>query len=457
MVNLKSCSSLDQCREKIKSLVSAYVPGEWIVGRGWNQHQWREKREPSRFDLDDLARENPMMMIRADGHTVWVNTLALKQGGITKDSPAPSIGKIEKDPISGEPTGILREAIGLFRRFLPRSSREDWKKAALAAQTEAVKTGLTGIHTCEMLPQYEALTDLDREGKLKIRTYHLLRPQEIEELKEKGIHPGYGSGRLWVGHMKLFADGSLGSGTALLHEPYQDDPANKGLATFSVDALQDQIEQTYAWGGEVAIHAIGDRAVSNCLQAIAGARAKAGIRPGEKRDRLEHVQLHRAEDLPLFRDLGLTASVQPVFTATDWRLAEEKWGSSRSRRAYAWKTLLDWGIPLQFGSDAPFDHIDPLLGLHAAVTRQTPQGEPAGGWFPEERLTLPDSVTAFTRGPTWTSRRESELGSLTVGKGADITIFEKDLFTIPAEEWPAIPVELTIIDGEIVFQKGGGI
>ena len=453
LANLKNLSSLAQCREKIRTAVSTYPPGEWIVGRGWDDRQWEENRQPTRGDLDDLAPANPLMLFRADGHTVWVNSLALEKAGVTKDSPDPPGGKIERDSTTGEPTGILREAIGVLRKFMPRSSREDLKSAALAAQQEALKSGLTGIHSSEMLPQFEALADLEKEGKLKIRIYHLLRPQDIDILSDRALKPGDGSPRLWIGHMKLFADGSLGSGTALLHEPYRDDPSNSGLSTLPVESLRDQIRRIYAWGGAAAIHAIGDRAVTNCLAAIAEARKMEGIGPGRKRDRLEHVQLHRSSDLPLFRDLEVTASVQPVFTATDWQQAEEKWGHSRSRRAYAWKTFRKAGIPVQFGSDAPFDHINPILGLQAAVTRQTPKGEPPGGWFPEERLSLEESIEGFTRIPAWTSGRENDLGSISIGKRADITVFEKNLFEVAPENWPSIGVEMTMIDGEIVYYK----
>ena len=453
LVSLKNLSSLDQCRQKIRTAVSTYPPGEWIVGRGWDDRKWKENRPPNRYDLDDLAPANPLMLFRADGHTVWVNSMALEKAGVTKSSPDPPGGKIERDPATGEPTGIMREAIGVLRKFMPRSSRDDLKSAALAAQEEALKAGLTGVHSCEMLPQFEALAELDQEEKLKIRVYQLLRPQEADTLSARGMRPGSGSPRLWVGHMKLFADGSLGSGTALLHEPYKDDPTNNGLAVLPLETLRDQIRQTYTWGGDVAIHAIGDRAVSNCLAAISEARQLEGIGPAEKRDRLEHVQLHRSSDLALLQSLGVTVSVQPVFTATDWQQAEEKWGHSRCRRAYAWKTFRQAGIPLQFGSDAPFDHINPVLGLQAAVTRQTPEGEPAGGWFPEERLSLAEGIEAFTQIPAWTSRRETTLGSISPGKRADITVFQKNLFEIPPETWPSIEVEMTMIEGEIVYRK----
>ncbi|MCP4755390.1 MAG: amidohydrolase family protein, partial [Proteobacteria bacterium] len=202
-----------------------------------------------------------------------------------------------------------------------------------------------------------------------------------------------------------------------------------------------------------AVHAIGDLAVTHCLDAMAEARSLAGIDPQGKRDRIEHVQLHKPDDLNRFRDMGIAASVQPVFTATDWSLAERKWGRERCRLAYAWKSLLEADIPLLFGSDTPFDRIDPRLGLLTAVARQTEHAQPPGGWFPEQRLTLQESLKGFTLLPAWASRSEDRLGSVSPGKLADLTVFEKNLFDIPPQSWPAVNVELTVVDGEIVYRR----
>ena len=251
--------------------------------------------------------------------------------------------------------------------------------------------------------------------------------------------------------MKLFADGSLGSGTALLHESYTDDPAQRGIAVLTPEALQQKIQLAYQQGWEVAIHAIGDQALTNALGASAAARK---IYPGIKRDRFEHVQLFRPQDLPLLRNLGVVASVQPVHVTTDWPIAEKRWGQPRCRYAYAWKSLLRAGIHLQFGSDAPVEPINPLLGMQAAVTRQTTQGEPFGGWFPEEKFSLEQSIQGFTLLFSWTSHRESHLGTLAGGKWADLTIFNQDLFGLPPDCWSSVEVEMTVVHGELVYQKG---
>jgi hypothetical protein len=243
----------------------------------------------------------------------------------------------------------------------------------------------------------------------------------------------------------------LGSGTALLHEPYADDATQSGIAVTSVEDLQESVEDAYRHGYDVAIHAIGDKAATNCLTAIAGAREKV---PGGRRDRIEHVQLLRPEDVRLFRDLGVVASVQPVFLPTDWRVAETRWGEARCRSGgYVWRSILEAGIPMQFGSDAPVEPNHPLLGLQAAVARQTTRGEPDGGWFPEQQLTLEQAIKGFTEVAAWTARREGELGIIAAGGRADLTVFERDLFHAPVRDWPSVGVEMTLIDGELVHQK----
>ncbi len=199
-------------------------PAEWIIGRGWNHHQWEERREPTRKDLDDILPDNPAMMVRACGHSIWVNTAALERAGVTSRTPNPAGGQIDKDPASGEPTGLLREAREIIEAHIPAPSLEERKQMVLAAQEDALRSGITGVHTCETLKEWEAFAALEAEGKLKLRVYHLLPPDDLEEAAARGIKAGSGSERLWFRHVKLFADGSLGAGTALMHEPYSDDP-----------------------------------------------------------------------------------------------------------------------------------------------------------------------------------------------------------------------------------------
>ena len=450
MVNLRNAASLVEVRERIQKAVALHRPAEWIIGRGWNHHQWAEQREPTRKDLDDIIPDNPAMMVRTCGHSIWVNTAALERAGVTRQTPNPAGGQIDKDPDSSEPTGLLRESRDIIEAHIPSPSLEERKQMVLAAQEEALRNGITGVHTCESLDEWEAFAALDAEGKLKVRVYHLLPPDDLEEAAGRGITAGFGSERLWFRHVKLFADGSLGSGTALMHAPYSDDPNECGIACLEKDMLEAKIKLAYSCGCDVAIHAIGDLAVTNALESIAAARKHF---PEDHRDRLEHVQLYRPRDLTLFRDLGAVASVQPVFIATDWAPADKRWGRQRCRYAYAWKSLLQAGLRLQFGSDAPVETINPLYGIHAAVTRQTVLGEPSGGWFPEQKLSLEESITGFTAVAAWSTRRENELGTIAPGKWADITVYNQDLFTLPCDHWPDVQTEMTVVNGEVVYSR----
>ena len=454
MVNLRNAASLAEVRERIQKAVVSYGPTEWIIGRGWNHHQWEEQREPTRKDLDDIIPNNPAMMVRVCGHSVWVNTAALDRAGVTSRTPDPAGGQIDKDPGNGKPTGLLREARDIIEAHIPSPTLEERKQMVLAAQEDALRNGITGVHTCESLKEWEAFAALEAEGKLKVRVYHLLPPDDLEEAVGRGITAGFGSERLWFKHVKLFADGSLGSGTALMHAPYSDDSNGCGIAYLEKDRLEEKIKLAYSHGCDVAIHAIGDLAVTNALESIAAARKQF---PGDHRDRLEHVQLYRPRDLSLFHDLKVVASVQPVFLPTDWAPADRRWGPQRCRYAYAWKSLLQAGLRLQFGSDAPVETINPIYGIQAAVTRQTVLGEPSGGWFPEQKLSLEDSITGFTAVAAWSARREDKLGSIAAGKWADLTVYNQDLFSLPPDNWADVETEMTVVHGEVVYSRAWGI
>ena len=450
-VDLRDLPSLAACRERIREALRGRAPGEWVLGRGWNHHNWEEKREPLRADLDDIAPDNPVMMVRACGHSQWVNSRALAAAGIDRGTPDPPGGLIDRSPKTGEPTGMLRELRSFVERAIPVPSLEERRQAVLLAQQHALRLGVTGAHTCERYEQWEAFEALDREGALKVRIYHLLWPQDLDEAAANGVRPGHGSKRLWAGHMKLYADGSLGAGTALLHEPYTDEPGNTGLEVLSLPQLQEKIELGYRRGYSVGIHAIGDKAVTHCLLAIAAARKAV---PGARRDRIEHIQIYRQQDLGLFLEMGIVGSVQPRFVSTDWSVADRRWGAARCRNGYAWRSLMDAGVPLLFGSDAPVEPMDPILGLQAAVTRQTPEGLPPGGWYPDQRLSLEESLPGFTTAPAWVSGRQEQSGSIRVGKWADLTVFAQDLFVVPPSEWPSAPVEMTIVNGEVLYRHG---
>lgn len=447
-VDLRDLPSIAACRERVRAAVAGKGPGEWIIGRGWNEHIWSDRREPVAADLDDLAPDHPVMLVRCCGHSVWLNGLAMRLAGITREAPDAPGARIERDG-NGTPVGLCREYRKIVERIIPPPTLAERKQAALRAQTEAFRHGVTGVHSCETLAEWEALAALEGEGRLRLRVHHTLPPEQVEEALGRGIRLTRGSERLWLGQVKLFADGTLGSSTALMHAPYADDAATSGLECLSVAQLRERVELAYRHGGDVAVHAIGDLATSNVLDAIEGARRAF---PGPRRDRIEHVQVVYPPDFARFRELGVVASCQPVHLHTDMRVAERKWGE-RCRYGYAWKSMLRQGIRLQFGSDAPVEQINPLLGLHAAMTRQRPDGEPAGGWYPEQRLSLEESLHAFTAVPAWTSRREERLGALRPGMLADLTIFAEELDRLPPERLPAVPVEMTMVGGEVVYRR----
>ena len=450
-LDLRDLPSIEECRRRVVEAAAHRKPGEWIIGRGWSEHVWQERREPTARDLDDIAPHHPVMLVRHCGHTIWLNSLAMAKARITKETPDEPGARIERDADTGEPTGLLREYRKIIEREIPPPTPAERKDAALLAQQQALRFGVTGVHSCETLQEWEALAALDEEGKLKVRVHHLLPPEELDTARSRGIELGKGSERLWFGQVKLFADGSLGSGTALLHEPYTDNLAQRGIACLTPKELQERIELAYQYGGDVGVHAIGDQAVTNVLKSIEAARRRF---QGPRRDRIEHVQLFHPDDLSLFWDLGVVASVQPVHLLTDMPVAEKRWGMIRCRYAYAWKSLLRAGVRLQFGSDAPVESINPLLSVHAAVTRQSLSGEPGDGWFPDERLTLEEVIHGFTQMPAWVSRNEHHLGSLTPGKKADLTVFAQDPFRVAPDRLASVTVEMTMVNGEVVYQRG---
>ncbi len=446
-VDLRDLTSIAACRERVKAAIPKTPSGTWIIGRGWNEHIWTDRREPNAADLNDIDPDHPIMLVRCCGHSVWLNAMAMQAAGITKETVDASGARIERDA-NGQPIGLCREYRKIIEKIIPPPTLEERKAAGLRAQAEAVKYGVTGVHSCETLAEWEALAELETAGRLKLRVHHTLPPEQVEEAARKGILLTKGSERLWFGQVKLFADGTLGSSTALLHAPYSDNPAPTGLEVLSVKQMQERMELAYRHGGDVAVHAIGDLAVSNVLQAIRAARKNV---KGKRRDRIEHVQLVQPDDFGVFKALDVVASVQPVHLLTDMQPAEQKWGMQRCRYAYAWKTMLNEGLRVQFGSDAPVEHINPLFSFYAAVNRQSVSGAPQSGWFPEERLTLEEVIHGFTVVPAWTSRKEKELGVLAAGRRADITVFAEDLFATPAEKLASVGVQMTIVDGETVY------
>lgn len=447
-LNLKGTSSIKECRELILAAVANSSPGEWIVGRGWDNNLWDEDREPTKADLDDIAPNNPIFLTRVCGHSAWVNSKALEFAGVDAETKDLAGGKIEKDG-TGEPNGLIRETLEIISDFIPVDSYSKLKKAALLAQDKMLSYGLTSVHSLENLTRYNVVKDLDLAGELKLRVYHSLHIDDIEEAEKEKIDLDYASDNLWLGHVKLYADGSLGSGTAYLHEPYSDEPDNKGLPFLDYDELYAGVKFAYERNYGVMIHAIGDQAVTNGLQAIIDARVD--FPELKSRDRIEHVQLIKDEHISLFKDNEIIASVQPVFLATDRYMAEKKWGLERCKNSYAWKTLDLAGVKMQFGSDSPIESANPIFGIYTAIKRKSYK-DSAPSWFPEQSLSLEGAIIGFTQQASFTAGKEDFFGIIAVGKFADLTVFKDDLFELDIEKLPEAKVEMTIIGGEIVYR-----
>ncbi|NPV07678.1 MAG: amidohydrolase [Anaerolineae bacterium] len=429
--------------------VAAYAarrPGtRWILGHGWNENTWTPPALPSRVSLDEAIPDRPVLLSRADGHMIWVNTIALRAAGIAADTPDPPGGRIERDA-RGEPTGILRErATALVWDQVPLASLSERVSALRQAQAEALSLGLVGLHTMEGPDALEALQDMRQKGELSLRVL-VLPPADLRpELGRLGLKPSFGDEWLQLGQLKLFADGSLGSRTAWMLEPIEGEPDNRGIPIHPPAELAGIIEEAHAAGWPCAIHAIGDAANRTVLDVL----ERAPRAPGSLPDRIEHVQIIRPEDATRMGALGVVASMQPVHVSTDWRVADRLWGS-RSRHSYAWRLLANAGVTLAFGSDAPVEPISPWAGLQVAITRTGLDGHPEGGWYPEQRLSLEEALAGFTRGVAAAAGEPHE-GRLAPGCRADFVVLGTDPFTTEPDRLAQSRPVATYVGGRLAW------
>ncbi|MDQ2911855.1 MAG: amidohydrolase [Chloroflexota bacterium] len=467
-IDLRATKTIDEALEIIGRSARKLPPGQWLTGGRFDKNNWG--RWPTRADLDRVTGDRPTVMRSRDGHARWLNTAALRAAGIGNDTAAPEGGAIFHDA-SGEPSGVLQErANELADRAMPAATEADCDAATMRAQGEALKRGVTGVESLEQASSYAALRRARERDALKMRilmgiphrslalsipttgTPPQIRdaaPFDFEAALETGMRTGQGDEWLQLGHVKFFSDGALGSQTAALEEPYEG-TEDRGILTFDPLELRTDVARAAAGGLAVAIHAIGDRAVHVALDAVAPTRVTS---PG-LRQRLEHIQLVREEDLGRFGALGVIASMQPIHCTSDRDLADRYWGPNRTPRAYPWRTLLERGAVLAFGSDAPVEPIDPLLGIHAAVTRRRPtDGEP---WFPAQRLSLDEALHAYSAGAAYSTGREREWGTLEVGMRFDATVVDRDLANLKEDELLEAKVRATITDGVVRYADGLG-
>jgi predicted amidohydrolase YtcJ len=445
-VNLEGAVSLREAVARVAEAVAGARPGEWVRGRGWNKNPWPEGRFPRKEDLDPISPHNPVALVSKDGHLLWCNSLALTQAGITVHTPDPPGGEIERE--HGEPTGILKErAQTLVSQVLPEPSDGEVEAAILQALPVAHAAGITGIHDVEDEQVFRAFQRLYRDGRLPLRVVMGIPEHSLDAAIGLGSRSGLGDEWVRFGFVgEIFSDGTLGSQTANMLEPFSGQTGNTGIAIHGKEELCDLVRRAAEAGLACAIHAIGDRANRWVLDAFEAARPVA--RRFGLRQRIEHAQLLHPDDLARLAGLGVVASMQPIHCTSDRDAADRYWGR-RARYAYAFRSLADSGAVLAFGSDAPVETLDVLRGLHAAVFRR----DPADGrdpWYPQEALTVEGALRAYTNGAAYASGEEHVKGSLEEGKVCDLAVLDHDVVSEPASLAHA-RVRLTVLGGQVVF------
>ncbi|HKO58606.1 MAG TPA: amidohydrolase [Thermoanaerobaculia bacterium] len=446
-VNVVGVSSIDEVLARVKERAATAAPGEWILGRGWDQNRWAGKQFPTAAPLDAAIADHPVWLRRVDGHAGWANSAAMRAAGITASTPDPEGGRLLRDA-NGQPTGVfVDEAMELIDSKVPPPSFELRKRRVLAAAQRIAENGLTEIHDAGADAEtIRAVRELIDEKRFPIRVYVMLTDDAalLREWLARGPLMAHGD-RLTVRAIKLYADGALGSRGAALLEPYSDDPKNSGLLIAKPEHIEDVARRALAAGFQVNTHAIGDRGVRNVIDAY----ERAGIAAG-RRFRIEHLQVISPPDVPRVARLGIIASMQPTHATSDMPWAEDRLGPVRIRGAYAWRTMLDSGARLALGSDFPVEAVNPFFGIHAAVTRQDQSGKPPGGWYPDQRLTLAEAVRGFTSDAAYAAFEEQTRGTIEPGKLADFTVVEGDFFE-GKELWKTKVIK-TVVGGRVVYE-----
>jgi len=429
--------------------------GEWILRGNWDHQQFDPVELPRKEWIDAVTPDNPVCVNRHDGHMALVNSLALKLSGVTKDMPSPEGGEILKDPLTGEPTGILKDAaMDLVMNHIPEPSLEERLRAVEAGLAHAKSQGVTSIHDMEYTSSFEVYKKLLEQNKLTARLYVYVPISEIELLSEHRLSQPLQSNFLRIAGLKGFVDGSLGSSTALFFDPYTDDPTKKGLMAsdmFPEGIMEKRLMEADLVGLQVAIHAIGDKAnhiILDLFEKVINANVDR-----DRRWRIEHVQHILPEDIERMSTLRIIASVQPYHAVDDGRWAEKKIGKKRAGYTYAFRSLLDEGIILACGSDWTVAPLDPLTGIFAAVTRQTLDGKNPGGWIPGQKITIEEAIKGYTLHAAYTEFAEHQKGSVEEGKFADLVVLDQNLFEIPPEKILETKVLMTILNGQIIYQK----
>lgn len=459
-VQLGDADSPDVFRARIAAFARTQPKGAWLRNGGWDHQRWSPAVLPTHQLIDDVTPDNPVLLWRTDGHMAFANALAMKLAGVDRNTPDVPGGEIVRDA-TGAPTGIFKDAAtALIESKMPPLTERELDGALTAAMAEAARHGVTSVQNMadsaddpDSQRDFREFQTFERAGRLTVRIYASRGLRHWSSLAEAGVQAPFGSDTLRMGDLKAFADGAIGSQTAWMERPFEGS-SYRGLQ--SVD-LQHR-EQMFAMmqgadraGLQLVIHAIGDQANRDILDLFEQVAQADG--PADRRFRIEHAQHVDRDDFKRFARLGVIASMQPYHAIDDGRWVEAVIGHERSRTSYAWRSMLDSGVVLAFGSDWPVAPLDPILGIYAAATRRTLDGKTPGGWIPEQRITVAEAVHAYTMGSAYAEHQEAKKGSITPGKLADLVVLSDDIFAIPPEKIADTKVDMTIFDGRIVYER----
>ncbi len=450
-VDLRPADSPEDFIARLGAYAAEKKPGEWILGGDWDHERWPGAPLPRREWIDSVTPRNPVFVQRLDGHMALANTAALRAAGITRATRDIPGGVIVRDRRTGEPTGVLKdEAMGPVFGVIPNATDEQRDRALRRAMDHAAARGVTTVvHVSVPWGDLGAYLRAKQAGQLKVRAALYFPLQDWRRVADTVAKIGRGDDQVWIGGVKGYVDGSLGSTTALFYSPYNDDPSTSGVLTTPEDSLRRWIGAADSAGLQVVVHAIGERA-NGLLLDIYDSVAKAhGAR--DRRFRIEHAQHLRRQDIDRIARSGVIASMQPYHAADDGRWAEKRIGPERIKTTYAFRSLLDRGAHLAFGSDWTVAPMDPLLGIHAAVTRRTLDGKNPGGWIPQEKITVEEALRAYTAGDAYGIFAEGERGKLVPGYKADLVLLDQDLTRIPPETIDQVKVRATVVGGRVVF------
>ncbi len=453
-VDLRDADTPEEFAERIRLFAEKLPAGRWITGGDWDHERWADAKLPTRELIDRFTPNTPVFVSRLDGHMALANSLALKLAGVTRQTPDPDGGLIVRDPKTGEPTGVLKDAaMGFVWKVVPESSFVEKLAAARAATEHAAKLGVTSVQDMSAgndVGVYQTLLD---HGELKTRIYAVSPLPAWERLARTGVRAHFGSSTLRIGGLKGFSDGSLGSTTAFFYEPYKDAPSMRGLAgdeMFPEGAMLDRVRKADRAGLQIMIHAIGDRANDMILTIFEQVAKENGER--DRRFRIEHAQHLRREDISRFGRDKVIASMQPYHAIDDGRWAEKRIGKDRAKTTYAFRSLLDAGATLAFGTDWTVAPLDPMLSIYAAVTRRTLDGKNPMGWIAEQKIAVEEAVRAYTLGSAYAEFQDQVKGSITPGKLADLVMLSRDIYKIDPQEIEKVKVVMTIMDGRVIYE-----